>query len=35
MTTVLLPTTLPLSPALPDGVRTATYDVDVPVPDAL
>lgn len=35
MTTVLLPTTLPLAPALPDGVRTATYDVDVPVPEEL
>ncbi len=35
MTTVLLPTTIPLAPALPDGVRTATYDVDVPLPEEL
>jgi phosphoglycerate dehydrogenase-like enzyme len=35
MTTVLLPTSLPLSPALPDGVRTATYDVTRPLPDKL
>lgn len=35
MTTVLLPTSLPLSPTLPDGVRAATYDVTQPVPDDL
>jgi phosphoglycerate dehydrogenase-like enzyme len=35
MTTVLLPTTIPLSPALPDGVRTQLYEVDRPLPDAL
>lgn len=35
MTTVLLPTSLPLSPALPDGVRTATYDVTRPLPEEL
>jgi phosphoglycerate dehydrogenase-like enzyme len=35
MTTVLLPSSIALSPALPDGVRTATYDVGKPVPDAL
>jgi phosphoglycerate dehydrogenase-like enzyme len=35
MTTVLLPSSIPLSPALPDGVRTATYDVAVPLPDHL
>lgn len=35
MTTVLLPSSITLSPALPDGVRTATYDVGRPVPDAL
>ena len=33
MTTVLLPSSIALSPALPDGVRTATYDVDRPVPE--
>lgn len=35
MTTVLLPSSITLSRALPDGVRTATYDVGRPVPDAL
>lgn len=35
MTTVLLPTTIPLSPALPDGVRTQCYDVDQPLPGDL
>ncbi|HEY0214772.1 MAG TPA: phosphoglycerate dehydrogenase [Cellulomonas sp.] len=35
MTTVLLPTTISLSPTLPDGVRTATYDVTEPLPDDL
>jgi phosphoglycerate dehydrogenase-like enzyme len=35
MTTVLLPTSLPLSPTLPDGVRAAAYDVAQPVPDDL
>ncbi len=35
MTTVLLPSSIALSPALPDGVRTATYDVGQPVPDTL
>ncbi|RMI06822.1 phosphoglycerate dehydrogenase [Cellulomonas triticagri] len=35
MTTVLLPTSIALDPALPDGVTTATYDVDVPLPDDL
>lgn len=35
MTTVLLPTSIPLTPTLPDGVHAATYDVDHPVPDDL
>jgi phosphoglycerate dehydrogenase-like enzyme len=35
MTTVLLPTSIPLSPTLPDGVRAATYDVGRPVPEDL
>lgn len=35
MTTVLLPSSIPLSPAVPDGVRTATYDVQRPVPEDL
>lgn len=35
MTTVLLPSSIALSPALPDGVRTATYDVGQPVPESL
>lgn len=35
MTTVLLPSSIPLSPTVPDGVRTATYDVARPLPDDL
>jgi phosphoglycerate dehydrogenase-like enzyme len=35
MTTVLLPSSIPLSPTLPDGVRTATYDVKEPLPEHL
>lgn len=33
--TVLLPSTIPLAPTLPDGARTARYDVERPLPDAL
>lgn len=35
MTTVLLPSSIALSPALPDGVRAVTYDVEQPLPDDL
>jgi len=35
MTTVLLPSSIPLSPGLPDGVRAVTYDVEQPLPDDL
>jgi phosphoglycerate dehydrogenase-like enzyme len=35
MTTVLLPSSIALSPAVPDGVRTVTYDVEQPVPEEL
>ncbi len=35
MTTVLLPSSIPLRPTLPDGVRTATYDVERPLPEHL
>ncbi|WP_454051501.1 phosphoglycerate dehydrogenase [Cellulomonas sp. Marseille-Q8402] len=35
MTTVLLPSSIPLSPAVPDGVRTAGYDVTQPLPEHL
>lgn len=35
MTTVLLPSSIALSPSLPDGVHTATYDIGRPLPDAL
>lgn len=32
MTTILLPTSLPLAPALPEGVSAAFYDPEAPVP---
>lgn len=35
MTTVLLPTSITLDPALPDGVTAVRYDVDQPLPDEL
>lgn len=35
MTLVLLPDTIPLSPTLPEGVRTAEYDVRQPIPESL
>lgn len=35
MTTVLLPSSIALSPAVPGTVRTVTYDVEKPVPEEL
>ncbi len=32
---MLLPSSIPLSPGLPDGVRAVTYDVEQPLPDDL
>lgn len=33
MTTILLPTSIPLAPDLPEGVRALAYDVDAPLTD--